>query len=186
MKPAASSAGVCAACGTPLDETSALGCMVCLLDAGLEEQRLTSPAEEPPERFGTYVLERDEDGRFVELGRGAMAITYRARDTSLQRMVALKLIRTERITRGAEARERFMREARAAAALRHPNVATVYQFGIREENGQCYSAMELVEGETLARTRAPVWSARRAHRHRDRAASRERAGRGGETGPGAP
>ncbi|MGZ5019990.1 MAG: protein kinase domain-containing protein [Chthoniobacterales bacterium] len=150
MKPAASSAGICAACGTPLDETSALGCMVCLLDAGLEEQCLTSPAEEPPERFGTYVLERDEGGRFLELGRGAMAITYRARDTSLQRMVALKLIRAERITRGTEARERFMREARAAAALRHPNVATVYQFGIREENGQCYSAMELVEGETLA------------------------------------
>ena len=51
--------------------------------------------------------------------------------------------------RGAEARERFMREARTAAALRHPNVATVYHFGIREENGQCFCAMELVEGETL-------------------------------------
>ncbi|PYK21388.1 MAG: hypothetical protein DME59_21510, partial [Verrucomicrobia bacterium] len=51
--------------------------------------------------------------------------------------------------RGAEARERFMREARTAASLRHPNVATVYHFGIREENGQCFCAMELVEGETL-------------------------------------
>src|SRR5206468_12590119 len=49
----------------------------------------------------------------------------------------------------AEARERCMREARAAAALQHPNVATVYQFGVREESGQFFYAMELVEGETL-------------------------------------
>ncbi len=123
--------------------------MVCLLDAGLDEQRLTSPAEEPPERFGTYVLEQDEDGQFVELGRGAMGVTYRAIDTSLQRPVALKIIDSEWIKRGAEARERFMREARAAAALRHPNVATVYQFGVHEESGQYFCAMELVEGETL-------------------------------------
>ena len=68
---------------------------------------------------------------------------------SLQRPVALKLIDPEWIKRGAEARERFMREARAAAALRHPNVATVYQFGVREENGQYFCAMELIEGETL-------------------------------------
>ena len=78
-----------------------------------------------------------------------MGVTYRAIDTSLQRPVALKLIDSEWVKRGAEARERFMREARAAAALRHPNVATVYYFGIREENGQCFCAIELVEGETL-------------------------------------
>src|SRR4029434_5223588 len=75
--------------------------------------------------------------------------TYRALDTSLRRAVALKLIDSEWVKRGAEARERFMREARTAASLRHPNVATVYHFGIREENGQCFCAMELVEGETL-------------------------------------
>ena len=78
-----------------------------------------------------------------------MGVTYRAVDTSLQRPVALKLIDSEWVKRGAEARERFMREARTAASLRHPNVATVYHFGIREENGQCFCAMELVEGETL-------------------------------------
>src|SRR5438874_1127465 len=63
--------------------------------------------------------------------------------------MALKLIDSEWMKLGAEARERFMREARTAASLRHPNVATVYHFGIREENGQCFCAMELVEGETL-------------------------------------
>ena len=54
-----------------------------------------------------------------ELGRGAMGVTYRATDTSLQRKVALKIIQTDIAERNADARERFMREARAAAALRH-------------------------------------------------------------------
>jgi serine/threonine protein kinase len=78
-----------------------------------------------------------------------MGVTYRAVDTSLKRPVALKLIDSEWAKRGAEARERFMREARTSASLRHPNIATVYHFGIREETGQCFCAMELVEGETL-------------------------------------
>jgi serine/threonine-protein kinase len=125
--------------------------MVCLLRVGFDD------AEEPDEallapgadRLGNYRIERRDDGTPWELGRGAMGVTYRAIDTSLQRPVALKLIDSEWVKRGAEARERFMREARAAAALRHPNVATVYHFGIREENGQFFCAMELVEGETL-------------------------------------
>src|SRR5262249_27552545 len=99
--------------------------------------------------LGNYRIQRRDDETAWELGRGAMGVTYRAIDTSLQRPVALKLIASEWVKRGAEARERFMREARTAAALRHPNVATVYHFGIREENGQCFCAMELVEGETL-------------------------------------
>jgi TolB-like protein/Flp pilus assembly protein TadD len=78
-----------------------------------------------------------------------MGVTYRAIDKALDRPVALKIINTERGSQSAEARGRFMREARAAAALRHPNVATVYQFGVREETGQFFYAMELVEGETL-------------------------------------
>ena len=78
-----------------------------------------------------------------------MGVTYRAIDKALDRQVALKIINTDGSSRSAEARERFMREARAAAALRHPNVATVYQFGVREATGQFFYAMELVEGETL-------------------------------------
>jgi serine/threonine protein kinase len=78
-----------------------------------------------------------------------MGSTYRAIDRTLQRRVALKIIKFGIAGRSAEARERFIHEARAAAALRHENIATVFQFGIRDETGQCFYAMELVEGETL-------------------------------------
>jgi TolB-like protein/Flp pilus assembly protein TadD len=154
MQAQATSAAVCPECGTRLEGGFSRGlgrCMICLLRVGFDD------AEEPDEallssvadRLGNYRIERRDDGSLLELGRGAMGVTYRALDTSLRRAVALKLIDSEWVKRGAEARERFMREARTAASLRHPNVATVYHFGIREENGQCFCAMELVEGETL-------------------------------------
>jgi len=125
--------------------------MVCLLRVGFDEAEEVDLALLAPgaDRLGNYRIERRDDGTPWELGRGAMGVTYRAVDTSLQRLVALKLIDSEWVKRGVEARERFMREARAAAALRHPNVAAVHHFGIREENGQCFCAMELIEGETL-------------------------------------
>jgi serine/threonine protein kinase len=100
-------------------------------------------------RFDHYELEQGEDGAFEELGRGAMGITYKAFDTVLERAVALKVIDT-RIASHPEARERFLREARAAARLRHPNVASVFYYGVRKTDGQCFYVMELVEGETLA------------------------------------
>jgi hypothetical protein len=114
--------------------------MVCLLRVGFDDTEEADEAllAEGADRLGNYRIERRDDGTPWELGRGAMGVTYRAVDTSLQRAVALKLIDSEWAKRGAEARERFMREARAAAALRHPNVAAVYHFGIREENGQCF------------------------------------------------
>src|SRR5437762_12378197 len=93
-------------------------------------------------------MERRPDGCFYELGHGAMGVTYGASGTTLQRKVALKLIRLAIAGLSGEARERFMREARAAAALRHENIATVFQFGIRGETGHCFYAMELIEGET--------------------------------------
>jgi len=125
--------------------------MICLLRIGFDDADEPNDAIVVPvtERLGNYRIEHRDDGSLWELGRGAMGVTYRAVDTSLQRAVALKLIDSEWVKRGAEARERFMREARAAASLRHPNVAAVYQFGIQEENGQYFCAMELVEGETL-------------------------------------
>ena len=128
--------------------------MSCLLRAGIgsEEETVqdsTPDALEGGMRFGVYEIDCREDGSLYELGRGAMGVTYRATDTSLQRKVALKIIKTDIAERSADARERFMREARAAAALRHENIATVYQFGMRLETGQYFYAMELIEGETL-------------------------------------
>ncbi len=112
-------------------------------------QDSTPEALEGDGRFGVYEIDRREDGSFYELGRGAMGVSYRATDTTLDRKVALKIIKTDVLKRSGDARERFMREARAAAALRHENIATVYQFGMRLETGQYFYAMELIEGETL-------------------------------------
>ena len=154
MPATSKSARVCETCGSPIETTSVgdLGCMVCLFDAALdrdaeEETEVAFPST--PDQFGAYTIERHVDSSVWELGRGAMGVTYRAIDKVLDRPVALKIINTNLGSRSAEARERFMREARAAGALRHPNVATVYQFGVREETGQFFYAMELVEGETL-------------------------------------
>src|SRR5215813_7917906 len=156
MQPPSPEASTCPTCGTALEETFAgeLGCMSCLLHAGIgsEEETVHDSAPDALEgglRFGVYEIDRREGGDLYELGRGAMGLTYRATDTSLQRKVALKIIKTDIAKRSADARERFMREARAAAALRHENVATVYQFGMCLETGQYFYAMELIEGETL-------------------------------------
>jgi serine/threonine-protein kinase len=128
--------------------------MSCLLQAGIgsQEQAAKDPTTDPLEgggRFGVYEIDCHADGSLCELGRGAMGVTYRATDTSLQRKVALKIIKIDIAARSADARERFVREARAAAALRHEHIATVYQFGMRLETGQYFYAMELIEGETL-------------------------------------
>src|SRR4026207_911927 len=146
----------CPICGGALEETSGggFGCMICLLRAGIgseEEvsQDSTNEALEGDGHFGVYEIDRREDGSLYELGRGAMGVTYRATATTRRRKVALKIIKIDVVKRSVESRERFMREARAAAALRHENIATVYQFGIREETGQYFYAMELIEGETL-------------------------------------
>jgi serine/threonine protein kinase/tetratricopeptide (TPR) repeat protein len=128
--------------------------MFCLLQAGIgSEQEVAQDSTQGPleggVRFGVYEIDCHADGSLCELGRGAMGVTYRATDTSLQRKVALKIIKTDIAERNADARERFVREARAAAALRHEHIATVYQFGMRLETGQYFYAMELIEGETL-------------------------------------
>ena len=97
-------------------------------------------------RFEHYELVKGEDGKPVELGRGAMGITYKAFDVDLRCPVTLKVI-NERYLGDESARLRFLREARAAASVRHPNVASVFHLG-RSAEGYFY-AMEFVEGETL-------------------------------------
>jgi len=81
------------------------------------------------------------------LGRGGMGTVYKAIDTSLERAVALKLIREDLIT-SVEAAERFRREAKTAASFAHPNLVTVYDFGVDSET-RVFLVMELLEGATL-------------------------------------
>src|SRR5437762_1634131 len=130
----------CEQCGAPLATATAPGtissCLNCLLLGGLDE------TESINRRFQHYEVSVSSDGVTPwELGRGAMGTTYHAIDTNLGSPVALKVIGV-RYSADPVARERFRREAQAAAQLRHPNVATVFHFG-ETPAGQCFYAMEL-------------------------------------------
>jgi TolB-like protein/Tfp pilus assembly protein PilF len=132
-------------------------CVACLLRGGLDDAGEADAAATLRQSeaatdcvFGDFEIARRADGSLWELGRGAMGVTYRAVDTVLHRDVALKVIETPSAAGGSQAvRERFLREARAAAALRHPNVAGVFHLSASPNVERCYFAMELVEGETL-------------------------------------
>ncbi len=98
------------------------------------------------ERYHQYEILRREDGSLWELGRGAMGITYKAYDTNLRFTVALKVINSAYLESDT-ARQRFLREARAAAALRHSNVASVFNLGTEQDN--YFYVMEFIDGETV-------------------------------------
>ena len=147
---------ICACCHKPLIKRGADGeCLRCLVGFALtpEDTDADVGRTSPPERhhqqnvsYGHFALAAAEDGSLLELGHGAMGTTYRAQDTVLRTAVALKVIE-QSVAEHPAARARFLREARAAANLHHPNVATVSHYG--EQDGQCYYVMELVEGETV-------------------------------------
>src|SRR5438034_11834795 len=147
-------AGTCATCGRPLAQCGPNGeCLRCLVSLGFlaDGQEADRPAGRgrltpEPLKYAHFEVEVGADGFPVELGAGAMAITYRARDTVLNSVVALKVI-DRKVAQNPGARSRFLREARAAANIHHPNVAQVTYYG--EQAGECFYAMELVAGETL-------------------------------------
>jgi len=153
-KSEARAAGTCAVCGRQLTQCGPNGeCLRCLVSLGFlaDGEQAERPAGRGrltpgPLRYAHFEVEVGSDGFPVELGAGAMAITYRARDTVLNSTVALKVI-DRKVAENPGARSRFLREARAAANIHHPNVARVTFYG--EQDGECFYAMELVEGETL-------------------------------------
>jgi serine/threonine protein kinase/formylglycine-generating enzyme required for sulfatase activity len=99
-----------------------------------------------PIEFEHYRLLQNEDGSLVELGRGAMGITYKAFDKNLRCDVALKVI-SDRLLEDSTAAGRFVREARSAAKLRHRNVASIFHLG--EHGSSYFYAMEFINGETV-------------------------------------
>src|SRR5215510_10368783 len=112
--------GICENCGALVDTSlldDELTCMACLLRLGFAYKRShasdDSLGRSLPDHIGPYVIARRDDGQAWVLGHGAMGITFRATDESLQRPVALKIINISFGSRSAEARERFTREARA-------------------------------------------------------------------------
>ena len=146
----------CPVCGTPFFST-AQSCPVCLLRGALDEEVESfefsseqafgeSTSELEMQRFDNYELVKGEDGKPIELGRGAMGVTYKAVDVDLHCPVTLKVI-SERYLGDESARLRFLREARAAASVRHPNIASVFRLGRTGQN--YFYAMEFVEGETV-------------------------------------
>jgi serine/threonine protein kinase/Tfp pilus assembly protein PilF len=147
-------AATCYMCGQPLTQCGPNGeCLRCLAGIWLLENGEQSETSDGrgrlapgPLQYAHFEVEIGADGFPIELGAGAMAVTYHARDTVLNSVVALKVIGRS-VAQNPDARSRFLREARAAANIHHPNVARVTYYG--EQDGECFYAMELVEGETL-------------------------------------
>lgn len=100
----------------------------------------------PPQPGGTEIGWLGNYRLLRELGRGGMGMVFEAEDSLLKRKVALKLIRPT-LAGDVQAQQRFLREARAVAALQHDNIVTIYQVG--EEQGTSYFAMQMLQGESL-------------------------------------
>jgi serine/threonine protein kinase/Tfp pilus assembly protein PilF len=154
----------CPKCGTKIPTSrSSDRCPVCQLRGALDPETESEAGDEPAQPrvltpefeptvfaaggFDHYEVLLDENGMPLELGRGAMGVTYKAFDTNLRFPVALKVINA-RYLNSEVARRRFVHEARSAARIRHPNVASVFHLGTKGRN--YFYAMEFVEGETLS------------------------------------
>src|SRR5689334_23063129 len=141
----------CPQCGAPIRPNAPAGlCPNCLMALNLKTETVftgdMSAAQPPlpPEQLAPHFPQLE----ILEcLGRGGMGVVYKARQKSLNRLVALKLLAPERVTDPRFA-ERFTREAHALAALNHPNIVTIHDFG--QAGGYYFLLMEFVDGVNLS------------------------------------
>ncbi|MDB6052485.1 MAG: Serine/threonine protein kinase [Verrucomicrobiales bacterium] len=141
---------ICPQCDAPLPENSPSGlCPACLMALNFKtetvftDEHAAPPSPLPPEEIAPHFPNLEIVGC---LGRGGMGVVYKARQKTLNRFVALKLLAPERV-QDAKFAERFTHEAQALAALNHPNIVTIYDFG--QAGGFYYLLMEFVDGANL-------------------------------------
>lgn len=133
----------CPTCGTAFSSAAAHGlCPLCLLKLGPPgEPAGTAAVREHVPRLGDYEL-------IEEIGRGGMGVVFKARQISLDRLVAIKMILASDLA-DPELRERFHRESQLAARLRHPNIVSIHEVG--REHGRDFFSMDLVESGDLGK-----------------------------------